>query len=427
MNFSKKNVLLSLVVLSLVNTFSFSQGTRYNPATGTLTNSAGQPTSIQGSARPITTAVPFLNIAPDSRAGAMGDAGVATTPDVYSSQWNPAKYAFAQKDYGLSISYTPWLRKLVDDMSISYLSGYTKLRKEDAVYVSMTYFNLGKIDFTDNSGNKYLEFNPREYAGTVGYSRILSDNMSVAVGLKFIYSNLAGNFTSPGGGTESKPAKGFGGDIGLYWNKEFVSGTKNSRFAWGVAITNFGSKISYTNNNRNDFIPTNLRIGAAYTLELDLYNKLTFTTDANKLMVPTPPVYYQASNGTDSTNAGNKVIYKGKDPDRPLFQGVLGSFTDAPGGIQEELKEITMSYGMEYLYADIFALRVGHFRENVLKGNRKFFTVGLGLKFYEGKAGIDFSYLVAGRQNNPLEGTLRFSLYMELEKQRGKETESITE
>jgi hypothetical protein len=427
MNFKKIGSLYCLCLIVSIGT-SYSQRTLYNPSTGKLTNSLGQNIGINQNANPLTSAVPFLNIAPDSRAGALGDAGVATTPDVYSAQWNPAKYAFAQKDYGLSVSYTPWLRKLVDDMSISYLSGYAKLRKEDAVYISMTYFNLGKIDFTDNQGIKYLEFNPREFAATAGYSRILSDNLSVAVGLKFIYSNLAGNFTSPGGGTESKPAKGFGGDVGLYWNKEFVSGTKNSKFAWGIAITNFGSKISYTNNNRKDFIPTNLRVGAAYTVELDLYNKLTFTADANKLLVPTPPIYYSSKNNTDSTDVnGNEVIYKGKNPDRPLFQGVLGSFSDAPGGFQEELREITMSYGMEYLYADVFALRVGHFRENVYKGNRKYVTVGFGLKFYEGKAGIDFSYLIAGKQNNPLEGTLRFSLYTELEKQKGKETESITE
>lgn len=358
----------------------------------------------------------------------MGDAGVATSPDVYSAQWNPAKYAFTEKDYGLSVSYTPWLRKLVDDMYIFYGTGYKKLRKEDAVYFSLTYFNLGKIDFTDNTGNKYLEFNPREFSFNGGYSRILSDNLSVSVGLKFIYSNLAGNFTSSSGGTESRPGRSVAGDVGLYWNKEVMLGNMNSKFAWGLCVTNFGSKIAYTNNNRKDFIPTNLRLGGAYTMDLDLYNKLTFTIDANKLMVPTPPIYYTNSNNTDSTDAsGNKVIYKGKNPDRPLQSGILGSFSDAPGGFKEEIKEITMSYGLEYWYADVFALRLGHFRENVLKGNRKYVTVGLGLKFYEGKAGLDFSYLIAGRQNNPLEGTLRFSLFMEIEKQKEKETESITE
>lgn len=390
--------------------------TVFDPATNKYYNSSGQEVELSESARPITTAVPFLNISPDSRAGALGDAGAATSPDVYSAQWNPAKYAFMQKDFGASISYVPWLRKLVDDMSIVYLTGYKKLRKEDAVYLSMTYFNLGKIDFTDINGQKYLEFNPREFAVNAGYSRILSDNLSIAASLKFIYSNLAGNFTSSSG-TESSPGKSVAGDVGLYWNKEFVAGTKNSKLAWGAVITNFGQKIAYTNNNRKDFIPTNLRLGVAYTIDLDLYNKITLAIDGNKLMVPTPPIYEKGT--------GN--IAKGQDPNRGLLSGTLGSFGDAPGGIKEEAKEIMVSSGLEYWYSDVFALRAGHFRESALKGNRKYFTFGLGVKFYDGKAGIDFSYLVSGRQNNPLEGTLRFSGYFELEKQGEKETESITE
>jgi hypothetical protein len=420
MNFNTKNSFVFTFILACANVLVAQ--TKYNPQSGSLTNASGQSTNLTGYSNPITTAVPFLNIAPDSRAGAMGDAGAATSPDVYSAQWNPAKYAFTEKDYGVSVSYTPWLRKLVDDMYIFYGTGYMKLRKEDAVYLSLTYFNLGKIDFTDNQGNKYLEFNPREVAANVGYSRKLSDNLSVSVGLKFIYSNLAGNFTS-NSGTESKPGTGFAGDVGAYWNKEFITGNMNSKLAFGLAMTNFGSKIAYTNNNKKDFIPTNLRLGTAYTMELDLYNKLTFTVDANKLMVPTPPIYVQDS----ATNTATSQIYKGRDPNRGLTSGVLGSFSDAPGGLREELREVTMSYGLEYWYADVFALRLGHFRENVYKGNRKYVTVGLGLKFYEGKAGLDFSYLIAGRQNNPLEGTLRFSLFMEIEKQKEKETESITE
>ena len=402
---------------------SFGQGTRYNPNTGKYTNSSGQSTDLLGSgdARPITTAVPFLNIAPDSRAGALGETGAATSPDAYSAHWNPAKYAFLQKDYAVALSYTPWLRKLVDDMNLVNLSGYMKLRKEDGVYLSLTYFNLGKIQFTDANGAAIRDFNPNEFSLGGGYSRILSDNLSVAVGLKFIYSNLTGGLTTQAG-SESKPGKSFAGDVGVYWNKEFMSGTKNSKLALGAVISNFGSKISYTNNNRKDFIPTNLRLGACYSLDLDLYNKFNFSLDANKLMVPTPPIYYSNSKGTDST-----AIYKGNDPNRGLMSGTLGSFTDAPGGFKEELKEFTFSYGIEYWYAELFALRVGHFRENVLKGNRKYFTVGAGFRFAEGRGGIDVSYLISGRQNNPLEGTLRFSLCAELEKSSGKETESITE
>ncbi len=415
----------------------------YDPSSGKYTNSSGQSSSsILGTtdggtklANPITTAVPFLNISPDSRAGAMGDAGAATSPDIYSAHWNPAKYVFMEKDYGVAVSWTPWLRKLVDDMNIYYIPGYARLRKEDAINFSFTYFSLGKIDFTDQSGNQYYQFNPREFAISGGYSRLLSDQMSVAVSLKYIYSNLAGNFASSDGSTQSKPANSVAGDVGVYWNKEYTVGNMNSKLAFGAVITNFGSKVAYTNNNQKDFIPTNLRVGVAYTLDMDLYNKLTFTVDANKLMVPTPPVYIKSSNGTDSTVSGStststssdKVIYKGKDPNRGLLAGTFGSFTDAPGGAKEEFKEIMWSFGLEYWYADIFALRAGHFRESALKGNRKYFTFGFGLRFYEGMAGIDFSYLVSGRQNNPLEGTLRFSLYTMLEKKSEKETESITE
>lgn len=403
------------------------QGQRYDPATGEYINSAGQVTTVNETARPITTAVPFLNISPDSRAGAMGDVGVATSPDVYSAHWNPAKYVFMEKDYSVALSYTPWLRKLVDDMYIVSIPGYMRLRKEDAIHMSFTYFNLGKIDFTDAQGNAYYQFNPRELAVSGGYSRLLSDYMSVSVSLKYIYSNLAGNFASTDGSTQSKPANSVAGDVGLFWNKEMTLGTMNTKFAWGAAITNFGAKVAYTSNSQNDFIPTNLRVGAAYTLDLDLYNKLTFTVDANKLMVPSPPIYYQNSKGTDSTVNGTKVIYKGKDPNRSLLSGTFGSFTDAPGGAAEEFREIMWSFGTEYWYADIFALRAGYFHESQYKGNRQYFTFGFGLKFYEGLAGLDFSYLVSGRQNNPLEGTLRFSGYIQLEKKSEKEAESITE
>ena len=409
--------------LFISNITLFAQGTRYNGSTGQFTNSSGQSTDLLGSgdARPITTAVPFLNIAPDSRAGAMGEVGAATSPDAYSSHWNPAKYAFLQKDYAVSLSYTPWLRKLVDDMNLVNLAGYVRLRKEDGVNFSLTYFNLGKITFTDQSGQTIRDFNPNELAVSAGYSRILSDYLSVGVSLKFIYSNLTGGLTTVSG-SESKPGMGLAGDIGAYWNRDFMTGSKNSKFAWGLVVTNFGSKISYTSNNRKDFIPTNLKLGACYTLDVDLYNKFNFAVDANKLMVPTPPIYYANANNTDST-----AIYKGKDPDRGLISGTLGSFSDAPGGFNEELREITMSYGIEYWYAELFALRLGHFRENILKGNRKYVTVGAGFRFAEGRGGLDVSYLISGKQNNPLEGTLRFSFTSELEKRNEKETESITE
>jgi hypothetical protein len=434
MNFCNVLKSLSSGVLLLASASCVFAQLRYDPKTGNYVNSSGQTTTeILGgtgtqNANPITTAVPFLNISPDSRAGAMGDAGAATSPDIYSAHWNPAKYVFMEKDYGIAVSWTPWLRKLVDDMNIYYIPGYVRLRKEDAIHFSFTYFNLGKIDFTDQSGNQYYQFNPREFAFSTGYSRLLSDQLSVSVSLKYIYSNLAGNFASSDGSTQSKPANSVAGDVGVYWNKEYTLGTMNTKFSWGAFISNVGSKVAYTNNNVKDFIPANLKVGVAYTLELDLYNKLTFTVDANKLLVPTPPIYIISANGTDSVDAnGDKVIYKGKDPNRGLLAGTFGSFTDAPGGAAEEFREIMWSFGAEYWYSDIFALRAGHFRESALKGNRKYFTFGFGLKFYEGAAGIDFSYLVSGQQNNPLEGTLRFSLYTLLAKKSEKQTESITE
>lgn len=430
MDFSKRVHRLSsgLLVASLLSLSSYSQ-VRYNATTGTYVNGSGQSTSILGAdaGRPITTAVPFLNISPDSRAGAMGDVGAATSPDAYSAHWNPAKYAFMEKDYSIALSYTPWLRKLVDDMYIVYIPAYMRLRKEDALHISFTYFNLGKIDFTDNVGNPILTFNPRELAFSVGYSRLLSDNLSVAVALKYIYSNLAGNFQSSDGSTQSKPANSVGGDVGMYWNKEYTLGTLNSKLAFGAVVSNLGSKVSYTSNTQTDFIPANLKVGAAYTLDLDLYNKLTLAIDANKLLVPSTPIYYANSKGTDSVSNGQKVIYQGNDPNRGFLAGTFGSFTDAPGGGAEEFKEIMWSYGLEYVYADIFSLRAGHFRESMLKGNRKYFTFGLGFKFYDGLAGVDFSYLVSGKQNNPLEGTIRLSGFMQLEKKQQKETESITE
>ncbi|MFN6944696.1 MAG: type IX secretion system outer membrane channel protein PorV [Cytophagaceae bacterium] len=352
--------------------------------------------------RAITTAVPFLTISPDARAGALGDAGAATSPDANSIFWNPAKLVFIEDEMGASISYTPWLRKLVNDMSLSYLTAYKKITKEQAIGFQLMYFNLGSIQFTDQQGAAMQEFRPKEFSTGLTYSRKLSENMGVAIGLKYIHSNLAGNFTMASTGTQTKPGNTAGGDIGWYWNNDLMIGGNQSHLALGAAITNIGAKISYTNTSERDFIPTNLRVGAAFTTELDAFNKVTFIADVNKLMVPTPPAY-----GVDSM--GRRVIIAGSDnSDRSMIGGMLGSFSDAPGGFQEELRELYYSLGIEYWYNDLFAIRGGFFHENRFKGNRRYFTMGFGVRYQV--FGLDFAYLVPLQQNHPLAETLRFSL-----------------
>jgi hypothetical protein len=366
---------------------------------------------------PITTATPFLTISPDARSGAMGDVGAAISPDANSIFWNPAKLAFAEKNMGVAISYTPWLRKLVNDMSLSYLSGYKKLRKEEAIGISMNYFNLGNITFTDINGNVMQDFRPKEFAFTGCYSRKLSKTLGVAVGLKYIHSNLSGNISINSGGatTAAKPGNTAAGDIGVYFNNDYIIAGTNTNIALGAMLSNLGAKISYTNSSQKDFIPTSLRVGTAITTELDPYNKIVFAIDANKLLVPTPPLR------DDSTGA----IIKGKDPERSLLSGVFGSFSDAPGGLKEELQEVILSGGVEYWYNDLFAVRGGYFYENPLKGNRKYFTLGFGIRYQV--FGLDFAYLVPVRSNNPLAETLRFTLHFNFESKSQRDIETITE
>ncbi|MDX1628249.1 MAG: type IX secretion system outer membrane channel protein PorV [Fulvivirga sp.] len=337
----------------------------------------------------ITTAVPFLTITPDARAGGMGDVGAATTPDANSIYWNPAKTVFNEEENGVSLSYTPWLGKIVNDMWIFYGSGFMKLTKEQAVSASFRYFDLGEIFFTDDFGNEQGDFRPKELAINVSYSRMLSQNLSVGLTGKFIHSNLIGNFTSStSGNLEAKPGNSVAADIGVYYNTA-LRGGNNSNIALAAVISNIGSKITYSDENNKDFIPTNLRIGSAFTTNLDPYNKITIGLDFNKLMVPSPQP-------------------DGSEDDKSLLGGMFGSFADAEGGFSEELKEITVSAGAEYWYNDTFAGRLGYFYESDEKGNRKYLTVGLGFRYQ--RFGIDFAYLVPQEQEHPLAETLRFSL-----------------
>jgi hypothetical protein len=340
--------------------------------------------------RVIPVAVPFLMIAPDSRSGAMGDAGVAISPDANSIHWNPAKLAFIEQASGFSLSYNPWLMRLVNDMWLSYLSGYKRLSKLETIGSSIRYMNLGSMQFTDLVGNPLQEFNPREIAIDITYARKLSSNLSIAPAFRFIHSNLAGNISNAGTNINAQPGNTVAVDLGVYYQTQTILGNIPATVALGSNISNVGLKLTYNDPESRDFIPTNLRVGTAITGEFDEYNKLTLAFDVNKLMVPSPVV----QNGRLTM------------PNRSLVSGILGSFTDAP--FSEELQELMLAVGAEYWYNDIFAMRGGYFHEADIKGGRKFATVGAGLKF--SALSINFAYLIPMRQNMPLADSLRFSL-----------------
>lgn len=346
----------------------------------------------------IQTVVPFLTIAPDSRAGAMGDAGVATSPDCYTMHWNPAKYAFIDGIGGVGISYSPWLRALVPDINIAYLAGYKRIDGKQVIASSLLYSSLGDIPFTDDFGNIERNFRPNEFAIDAGYSRLFSENISGGIAFRFIYSNLTGG--SYAGGTATKPGTSFAADISGYYQKDISISDKDGKLAFGLNFSNIGSKMSYTDSKEPDFIPMNMRLGSSGTIKFDNFNMLTIALDLNKLLVPTPPVY----------NLDRQII-AGKDPNVSVPVAIFQSFYDAPGGFKEELHEITYSFGAEYWYNNQFAIRGGYFHENETKGNRKYFTAGAGFRM--NIFSLDFSYLMPLAQNHPLARTLRFSLSFE--------------
>ncbi len=358
----------------------------------------------------ITTAVPLLMIGPDARAGGMGDGGVASSPDANSMHWNPAKYSRIADDMGFSFSYTPWLRNLVNDINLAYVSFYKRINPMSTFAASLRYFSLGEITFTDNQGISLGTYKPNEFAIDATYSRILTDNFSLAIAGRFIYSDLTqGQFVQ---GVETKPGISVAADIAMYWEDE-VNWFKSmdATFAWGLNISNIGNKISYSSANvEKDFIPTNFRIGPRLTLDIDDYNSISFQVDINKLLVPTPPIY------SDSTNAdGTYKIEKGMDPNVNVVPGMIQSWYDAPGGFSEEMREFSFSFGTEYWYTDVLALRGGFFYEDLTKGNRKYATLGIGIRY--NVFGLDFSYLIpVTRDQNPLQNTLRFSLMFNLGK-----------
>ncbi len=361
----------------------------------------------------ITTAVPFLMISPDARAGAMGDAGVSTAPDVNSMHWNPAKYAFLQSDISWGLAYSPWLRNLVPDMNLAYLAFASRIDDMSAIAATLRFFTLGDIQFTDINGGDLGTYRPNEFSVDAAYSRMLTDHLSGAVAARFIYSNL-----TLGQLEGSRAGISVAADVAVYWQKE-VEWFRDigAEFAWGINISNIGNKIGYSGTSiRRDFIPTNLRFGPTLTLEIDEYNTLAFTADINKLLVPTPPLYARDEQGNPIPIDGTDKfeIAKGFDNDVSVVAGMLQSFYDAPGGFREEFSELSYAVGVEYWYNEVFAIRGGGFFEDKTKGNRKFFTLGAGLRY--NVFGLDFSYLIpVDTRNNPLGNTIRFALVFDMD------------
>jgi hypothetical protein len=363
------------------------------------------------SINPITTSVPFLLIAPDSRQGGMGECGAATEADVNSIHWNGSKLIFAEKSTGFGISYTPWLRQLVPDISLSYVSGYHKISKVSAVGMSLRYFSLGNITFTDIMGNTTGQFKPNEFAVDLCYSQKLSDQFAAGIAFRYINSNLTGG-VSINGNQPTHAGQSVAVDLSMYYQtkKNFELADKKTKITFGLAFTNIGTKISYT--TVKNFIPMNLRIGGGYKIQIDDYNSFGLYADVNKLLVPTPPQYLKTATGGDSISpsTNSKIIVKGKDPNVAVTQGIVQSFGDAPGGFSEEMKEINVAGGFEYWYGapKALAVRAGYFYENKTKGGRQFFTLGLGVRY--SVFGLDMAYLIPTTLRNPLQNTLRFTL-----------------
>ena len=369
---------------------------------------------------PVYTGVTSLSIAPDSRAGAMGDVGCATDPymDNNSQYWNPSKYPFANSQAGVSLCYTPWLRKLVSDIDLANLTGYYKLDDYSALSASLTYFSLGEVIAI--TGSSQVIIRPYEMAIDFDYSRKLSENFSAAVGMRFIYSDLQYNYSD-----DVFPGKAFSADISMFYQNYIGVGRRDCLLGLGLNASNIGSKISYDGGQTNEFIPTNLRLGASLTIPIDEYNSFAISADANKLMVPTKPTYrqfmddnYPAVSSSDKdymsfiSDYNQWVASTGYNELSPIA-GIFKSFHDAPGGFEEELREIYWGVGAEYNYNDQFLLRGGYHYENEYKGNRKYFTVGAGFRM--SVFSLDAAYLISTDQSNPLDQTLRFTLSFDMD------------
>ena len=347
--------------------------------------------SVHDQLNPLITGVPFLTIAPDARAGGMGDLGAATTPDVASQYWNPAKYAFMESEAGMSFSFTPWLSKLVSDINLSNLVGYWRFEDRQTISASLRYFSLGKVDLQERPGDPILSAYPSDFAVDVAYTLLLAENLSGSVALRYIWSNLGALNRE-----DMHPGSSFAADVALYYRKpiEFASGDGN--WGLGLNISNIGSKITYDDEARH-FIPTNLRLGTSFDYPINSYNRISASVDLNKLLVPTRP-----------RDVNELQDYYDMSP----IAGIFKSFGDAPRGFKEEMEEIMWSVGAEYAYNNQFFVRAGYFNEHMNKGNRKFFTAGAGFKLTAFQ--LDVAYVISSAQTNPLDGTLRFGLSFDI-------------
>ncbi len=379
---SSLNCLLTSGFILFISSYSvFCQETRYNP---------------------ISTAVPFLTITPDSRHGAMGDVGAATSPDANSQFMNPSKFAFASDKWGFGLSFTPWLRRLVNDVNLAYVSGFYQLDPTQVIGASLRYFSMGQINLTSIDRTHVGTVSPAEFALDCSYSRRLTDNLSGGVTLRYIRSDLAAGF----GGTQTdsySAGNAYASDISFFYRSKTGGEGSNSSLAAGINFSNIGSKISYNQGSTKEFLPANLKLGSTYTADLGDSTSFSLSLDFNKLLVPTPANHVDSSgNIVPDSNTGKSVI-----------SSIFGSFSDAPGGMKEELQEVTISFGAEYLYKKLFAVRGGYFNESQYKGNRKYFTAGVGVKL--NIAGIDISYMIPAEHNNPLANTIRFTLLFNMD------------
>lgn len=355
---------------------------------------------------PVNTSVTSQTIAPDARAAGMGDVGVATDPDVNSQYWNPAKYPFCISRAGVSLNYTPWLRQLVSDMDLAYLSGYYRIGDYSAVSASLRYFSLGEVmtNYDSTTGESDgMTINPYEMSFDVAYSLMLSEKFSIAAAVRWIYSDLTYNYTD-----DTSPGSAFAADLACYYNNYINIGARECQLGIGLNISNIGSKITFGGDDNSEFIPTNMRLGVALMVPIDEYNRFTIAADANKLLVPTYPKQEEG----ESTEAYQQRVQKDYY-DVSSISGIFKSFGDAPGGFKEELQEINWSVGAEYVYNDKFTLRAGYHHESENKGNRKYFTVGAGFRM--SAFSLDCGYVIATTKSNPLDQTLRFTLGFDMD------------
>ena len=350
---------------------------------------------------PVNTSVTSQTIAPDARSAGMGDVGVATDPDVVSQYWNPAKYPFTISRAGVALNYTPWLRELVNDMDLAYLTGYYRIGDYSAVSASLRYFSLGEV-FLGTSDDA-MTINPYEMSLDVAYSLMLSETFSIGAAVRWIYSDLTYDYTS-----DTAPGSAFAADLACYYQNYINLGQRECQLGLGLNISNIGSKISFGGDNNSEFIPTNMRLGASLMIPIDEYNRFTIAADANKLLVPTYPKQEDGESTEDYQERVQKNYY-----DVSSISGIFKSFGDAPGGLKEELQEVQWSVGGEYVYHDKFALRAGYHHESANKGNRKYFTVGAGFKM--SVFSLDAGYVIATAKSNPLDQTLRFSLSFDMD------------